>query len=57
MRFDLYVSIDIFSRYVVDWMVAPGESAELAETFLARAAAGQDVKSGTLTSTPIGARR
>jgi putative transposase len=46
--FDLYVIIDIFSRYVVDWMVAPGESAELAEPFLARAAAGQDVKSGTL---------
>jgi putative transposase len=46
--FDLYVIIDIFSRYVVDWMVAPGESAELAETFLARAAAGQDVKPGTL---------
>lgn len=47
--FDLYVVLDIFSRYVVDWMVAPGESAELAEAFLARAAAGQDVKKGTLT--------
>jgi len=46
--FDLYVIIDIFSRYVVDWIVAPGESAELAEAFLARAAAGQDVKPGTL---------
>ena len=46
--FDLYVIIDIFSRYVVGWMVAPGESAELAEAFLARAAAGQDVKPGTL---------
>jgi putative transposase len=29
-------------------MVAPGESAELAEAFLGRAAAGQDVKPGTL---------
>ncbi len=46
--FDLYVIIDIFSRYVVDWMVAPGESAELAEAFLSRAAAGQDVRPGTL---------
>ena len=46
--FDLYVIMDIFSRYVVDWMVAPGESAELAEAFIARAAAGQDVKKGTL---------
>jgi transposase InsO family protein len=24
--FDLYVIIDIFSRYVVDWMVAPGRA-------------------------------
>ncbi len=47
--FDCYVIIDIFSRYVVDWMVAPGESAELAEAFIARAVAGQDVKKGTLT--------
>ncbi len=47
--FDLYVIIDIFSRYVVDWLVAPGESAELAESFIARAVAGQNVKKGTLT--------
>ena len=47
--FDLYVIIDIFSRYVVDWMVAPGESAALAEAFIARAAAGQGVAKGTLT--------
>jgi len=46
--FDLYVIIDIFSRYVVGWMVAPGESAELAEAFIARAVAGQGVKPGTL---------
>ena len=47
--FDLYVIIDIFSRYVVEAMVAPGESAELAESFIARAVAGQDVTRGTLT--------
>jgi len=47
--FDLYAIIDIFSRYVVDWMVAPGESAELAEAFIARAAAAQCVVKGTLT--------
>lgn len=46
--FDLYVIIDIFSRYVVGWMVAPTESAELAEAFIARAVAGQGVKPGTL---------
>ena len=47
--FDLYVIIDIFSRYVVDWMVAPGESAALAEAFIARAVAGQGIAPGTLT--------
>jgi putative transposase len=47
--FDLYVIIDIFSRYVVDWMVAPGESAELAEAFIARASAGQGITPATLT--------
>ena len=47
--FDLYVIIDIFSRYVVDWTVAPGESAELAEAFIARAVAAQGVNPGTLT--------
>lgn len=41
--------IDIFSRYVVDWMVAPGESAELAEAFIARAVAGQGIAPGALT--------
>ena len=47
--FDLYVIIDIFSRYVVDWMVAPGESAELAKAFIAQAVAGQGIEPGTLT--------
>jgi putative transposase len=47
--FDLYVIIDIFSRYVVDWTVAPVESAELAEAFIARAVAAQGVSRGTLT--------
>ncbi len=47
--FDLYVIIDIFSRYVVGWMVAPAESAELAEAFIADAVAGQGVARGTLT--------
>jgi len=47
--FDLYVIIDIFSRYVVGWMVAPGESAALAESFIAGAVAAQGVEAGTLT--------
>jgi putative transposase len=32
--FYLYVILDIFSRYVVGWMVAPGESAELAKRLI-----------------------
>ena len=30
----LYVILDVFSRYVVGWMIAPRESAELAKTLL-----------------------
>ena len=33
-RYTLYVMLDIFSRYVVDWMVVPGESADLAREFI-----------------------
>lgn len=33
--YDLYVIIDIYSRYVTGWMVAPTETAELAKTFIA----------------------
>ncbi len=47
--YDLYVIIDIFSRYVIDWMIAPTETAELAEAFIARAIASQNVDPDTLT--------
>lgn len=47
--FDCYVAIDIFSRYVVGWMVAPTETAELAEGFIGRAVAEQGVAKGELT--------
>ena len=33
--YHLYVIIDIFSRYVVGWMIAPRESAQLAEQLIA----------------------
>ena len=33
--FHLYVILDIFSRYVVGWMVAPRETAELARRMIA----------------------
>src|SRR5216110_2209267 len=32
--FYLYVMLDVFSRYVVGWMVSPGETAALAEQFI-----------------------
>ncbi len=35
--YELFVLIDIFSRYVVAWMVSPAETAELAEAFIADA--------------------
>jgi len=47
--YDLYVIIDIYSRYVVGWMVAPGESAELAKAFIADAIAAQGIDRGQLT--------
>ncbi len=33
--YELFVIIDIFSRYVVGWMVSPSETGELAEAFIA----------------------
>ena len=47
--FDLYVVLDIFSRYVVAWCVAPGESGELAKELIADAVARHDVSPGQLT--------
>ena len=32
--YHLYVILDVFSRYVVGWMVAPRESARLAERLI-----------------------
>lgn len=47
--FHLYVILDIFSRYVVGWMVAPNESAELAEALIGETIVKQNVAPGTLT--------
>ncbi len=47
--FYLYVIIDIFSRYVVGWLLAECESAELAEKLLADTIAKQGVDRDTLT--------
>jgi len=47
--FHLYVILDIFSRYVVAWMVAPRETAELAKRLIAETCAKQGIDPGTLT--------
>ena len=47
--FHLYVILDIFSRYVVGWMIAPRESAQLAEQLIADTVTKQNVAPGTLT--------
>jgi putative transposase len=46
--FHLYVILDIFSRYVVGWMVAPRESAALAQRLIAATCATQGIVSGQL---------
>jgi putative transposase len=63
--YNLYVAIDIFSRYVVGWMVAPTETAELAQAFIATAIAAQGVgadqlsihadRGSSMTSKPVAA--
>ena len=45
----LYVILDVFSRYVVGWMVAPRESAALAEEFIAETCRRQGIAPGQLT--------
>ena len=47
--FNLYVVLDIFSRYVVNWLVAEHEDQELAEDFLGDAILTPDVSPHTLT--------
>jgi putative transposase len=47
--YDLYVVLDIFSRYVVAWCVAPSESGELAKELIADAVARHNIAPGQLT--------
>jgi putative transposase len=47
--FYLYVIIDIYSRYVVGWLIAEAESAVLAEQLLADTIAKQNIDRDTLT--------
>lgn len=45
----LYVIMDVFSRYVVGWMIAERETATLAEKLLAEACERQEILPGQLT--------
>jgi putative transposase len=47
--FHLYVVIDIFSRYVTGWLLAPRETAELAERLLGETIRKQHVTADQLT--------
>lgn len=46
--FHLYVILDIFSRYVTGWLVAPRESAALAQRLIAETCARQRIGPGQL---------
>ena len=47
--FQLYTILDVYSRYVVGWLVAPKESATLAEQLIADAIYRHGVPAGQLT--------
>ncbi len=47
--YQLYVVLDIFSRYVVAWRLAPNESGELAQEMIAEAVARHEVPKGQLS--------
>ena len=49
VHFHLYVILDIFSRYVVGWMVAERESATLAKKLIASSCRKQGIERGQLT--------
>jgi putative transposase len=52
--FYLYVALDVFSRYVVSWMVAYRESAALARRLITKTCESQKIVPGQLTITPTG---
>jgi putative transposase len=47
--FQLYVILDVYSRYAVGWLVAPRESARLAEELIAEAIYTHQVPAGQLS--------
>ncbi len=49
MYYECFVIIDIYSRYVVGWMVTPAETGELAEAFIADTLNRHGIKADQLT--------
>jgi len=47
--FNLYVMLDVYSRYVVGWMIAYQETQELAQQFIAETLLKQNIPPGQLT--------
>ena len=47
--FHLYVILDIFSRFVVGWLIAPRECSQLAQQLIADTVSRHNVESGMLT--------
>lgn len=47
--YHLYVILDVFSRYVVGWMIAHRESAELAKRLIEHSCRAQNIAAGQLT--------
>jgi putative transposase len=47
--FQLYVILDVYSRYAVGWLVAPRESDRLAQELIAACAAAEQIPTGQLT--------
>ena len=47
--FHLYVILDIFSRFVVGWLIAPRECSDLAQQLIADTVPRRDVEAGMLT--------
>jgi putative transposase len=49
VHYELFVVIDIFSRYVVGWLVSPAETGELAEALIADTLSRHDIARDQLT--------
>lgn len=49
LYYDLYVILDIYSRYVVGWTLAPSESGELAKDLITDCLTRQQISRDTLT--------